>query len=115
MVRRLVFLAALLLLASAPAAQARPWLSMPRARHAVETHNARFVAVGEVEAILGHCYRRSPLQVDCSVTEICTVCVRDHAESAESFVIGTLRAFAVLHRGRVQVRVESMAVAASPG
>jgi hypothetical protein len=99
-------------LAVAPAAQTRPWLSLPRARHAIERHDARFVAVGELEAIVGRCYRRSRVQVDCSVTELCSVCVRGHGESAESFVVGTLRAFAVLRHGHVHVRAESLAIAA---
>jgi hypothetical protein len=111
--RRLGCLAALLALAVAPGAEARPWLSMPRARRAIETHDARFVAVGEVEAILGRCYRRSPVQIDCSVTELCSVCIRGHEESASSFIVGTLREFAVLSRGRVHVRTESLAVAAA--
>jgi hypothetical protein len=110
--RRLGCLAALLFLVVAPAAEARPWLSMERARHAIETHDARMVAVGEIEAILGHCYRRSRVQVDCSVTEVCPVCVRGRRESAESFVVGTLSVFAVLTAGHVLVRAESLAVAA---
>jgi hypothetical protein len=96
----------------APAAEARPWLSVPRARHAVERHDAHFVAVGELEAIVGRCYRRSRVQIDCSVTELCSVCVRGHGESPESFVVGTLREFAVLRHGRVHVRAESLEIAA---